>query len=297
MCTQIECAIRELLNFGGVTIVGPDYSDKNKLRVYADGARIGKIYVGTKSNGKHELISDGYFKHYDASKEHKKGNILETVVKNSRDNLKTMTKSDYINKAKIAIRQKFGDVEGVPSERSVETSIVKEFMNNANVNDWAVIDMEVAFPIERFGGNSFSEKTTQQPRFDIVVVNNSGIGFLELKVNNENVGNLNSHYEHMEFLLQKPEWFLEEIKRRLKVIKPYNLINESLIDVALKTENLWCGFLFVGGDLDKAQNLVNSLSEKEKIDDFKFLYYEDMEDFSCLDINKAVSYKDFVPQD
>ena len=28
------------------------------------------------------------------------------------------------------------------------------------------------------------------------------------------------------------------------------------------------GFLFVGGDLDKAQNLVKSLSEKEKIDDF-----------------------------
>ena len=291
MCKQIETAIRELLNFEGVTIVGPDYSDKNKLRVYADGAKIGKIYVGPQSNGEHNLISDGYIGHYNASKEEKMGKDLKTIIENSRDILKTMTESEYITKSKIAIRQKFGDDEG---ERSVETSIVKDFMNNTKVNDWAVIDMEVQFPKKKFDGNTFSKKTTKQPRFDIVVVNNLGIGFLELKVNNKNVDNLNSHYEHMEFLLQKPGWFLEEIKRRMKVIKPYNLINESLIDIALKTKNLWCGFLFVGGGYRKAKDIVKQFSGKERISDFKFLYYNDTKNFGSLNINKACSYEDFI---
>lgn len=299
MCSQVECTINELLKIEGVIVVGPDFKDKNKLRVYADGGRIGKIYVGKRNDGKHELISSGYFSHYEKSKNKMDSEEnLGKIVTESTNHLETLKSDIYITQAKIAINKKNGDEERTndsePSERHVETSIVKKFMNKDNNKNWSVIDMEVEFPKDFFKGHNFSDGTTRQPRFDIVVVNNKGIGFLELKVNNKNVDNLESHYEHMLFLLQNPKKFLNEIQRRMRVIKPYNLISESALNASLKAKSLWCGFLFVGGEIKKS--IVEPLSEKDKIEDFNFLYYDNMEDFSLLNMNETEwkCYADYI---
>ena len=45
-----------------IVIVGPDCTDKNKLRIYVNGGLLGKIYIGNNAKGRSKLIEEKYDK-------------------------------------------------------------------------------------------------------------------------------------------------------------------------------------------------------------------------------------------
>lgn len=171
-----------------IVIVGPDFTDKNKLRVYVNGGLLGKIYIGNCANVRSELID----KKYDNSflKTGKLKNLIEYAKNNNLEN-SVIVSPEYLEMAIQVIEKKFatksrgikitGDNE---KERYVEARIVKKYMNTTK--SWAVVDMEVQFPKSYFENVEFSAGITKVPRFDLVVINEKGLGIIELKVNNEN---------------------------------------------------------------------------------------------------------------
>ena len=100
--------------------------------------------------------------------------------------------------------------------------------------------------------NEFNFKNltdTKSSRIDLMVLNEDGIGFVELKVNNENCGNLDSHINHMNYILSHKEKFLHDAERRVEVLLKYDLLEREMernLDEWKKTKNIWCGILFVG---------------------------------------------------
>lgn len=287
-------AIQKLQSDPDIIITGPDCSDTNKLRVYADGGLIGKIYVGKSPNGNSELISPGYYSYSEIEGNKTK---LENIVCSSKDTLSTLISSEYIEACKYAVERRFGKKKNDftkqgEKERHVQTRIVKCFMNHSG--NWCVADMEMQCPKKWFEGNKFSENTTKQPRFDMVVLNKDGIGIVELKVNNDNADNMESHYEHMEFLLtnsQGRKYFMDEIKRRIDVLSANGLISKG-IDV-FPMDRIWCGFLFVEGGVDGARDLARLLKGRKCVDQLKFLYHPSF-DITGIDIDKSLYLDDFL---
>ena len=242
-------AIEKLRKDPDIVITGPDYSDKNKLRVYAKGGLIGKIYVGNHPAGKTELINPKYFPCF---KSNGSEQSLESIVDHSEDALTTLCDNDYIRACKNALTERYEKkkAEG-EKERHVQTRIVKHFMNHGST--WCIIDMEMQCPSEWFKGARFSKGTTRQPRFDMIVLNRDGIGIIELKVDNDNAKNIMSHYEHMAYMLRNKmaqECFLREIRRRIGIMEKYDLLSDHAQSFPL--DRIWCGFLFAGGELTGA---------------------------------------------
>ena len=292
---DINEAIKKLQKDPDIIITGPDCSDINKLRVYANGGLIGKIYIGNRSDGSTELISKGYY-----NKSTKDGDkfILEKIVEKQKDPLEILVDDEYIHACKQAVENRFGKKKNDSSvqgekERHVQTRIVKRFMSQ--IKDWCTVDMEMECPERWVIGNNFSANTTKQPRFDMIVLNHDGVGIIELKVNNDNIENLESHYEHMEFFLTNAatqQCFLDEINRRVDILVNNGLLDGSAMD--FPRDRLWCGFLFVGGELsDTKKEVVNRLSNKKCVNRLKFLYYPSF-DVNKIDINSSISYKDFI---
>lgn len=289
-------AILKLQTDPDIIITAPDCSDTSKLRVYANGGLIGKIYVGNHSNGGSKLISRGYYRYSEGDGNKTK---LENIVCRSTDTLKTLVSNEYIEACKYAVEKRFGKKKGDMSdqgekERHVQTRIVKEFMTRGE--DWCVVDMEMQCPQHWFDGNHFSKNTTKQPRFDMIVVNENGIGIIELKVNNDNADNMESHYEHMEFLLRDMRgqgFFIDEIKRRIKILGENMLVNADVANFTL--DRVWCGFLFVGGELSKSKELIEPFRGRRCVDDLRFLYYPEY-DIRALDMGKMLSFDDFMKQ-
>lgn len=304
MTTVIEIC-KELLAYESngtkpIVIVGPDCTDKNKLRVYVNGGLLGKIYTGKHPKGKTELLNESYDDYYPKTGE------LKTIIKEAQENKNqndVLKNPKYLEMGIKAIEERFaskkrddkkqGDSE---KERHVESGIVKKYMNT--IYEWAIIDMEAQFSYTWFPKAKFSKETTKSPRFDLIVINENGIGIVELKVNNENCENMLSHYEHMEYVLAHPKKFHDEFIRRINKLKEFKLINEKIVqnmDAMLQCGDipLWCGFLFVGGGIEGAQKIVRVIEKKEKINDIKFLYC-DQYDLEKLDMNKMVSYTEFI---
>lgn len=180
--------------------------------------------------------------------------IIDLATKNHTEN-NTFISPAYLENAIEAIEAKFSakekkDTVNAIKERYIETAIVRKHMKS-NMQ-WSVIDMETQFPKNYFLNATFSKGTTKSPRFDLIVINETGFGIVELKVNNENCNNMQSHYEHMTYVLKYPEKFRQEFQRRLEILKKFELINQETVSMYKKLLDygeipLWCGFLFVGG--------------------------------------------------
>lgn len=76
-----------------IVIVGPDCTDKNKLRVYVNGSLLGKIYIGNNAKGRSELIDEKYDKSF--LKTGKLKNLIEYAKKNSLEN-DIIVSSEYL---------------------------------------------------------------------------------------------------------------------------------------------------------------------------------------------------------
>lgn len=291
---NVNEVIKKLQKDPDIVITGPDCSDSNKLRVYANGGLIGKIYIGNRPNGSVDLISSGYYKY---SGNDAGGFVLESIVNKFEDPLRTIVDDEYIFACKQAVENRFGkkkkdSTEQGEKERHVQTRIVKKYMSQRK--EWCIVDMEMQCPKSWFIGNNFSVNTTKQPRFDMVVLNRDGVGIIELKVNNENAENMESHYEHMEFLLTNDsakKHFLGEIGRRVGSLCDNGLLSKEVL--SFHRDSLWCGFLFVGGRLNDTKDIVKTLRNKKLVDGLKFLYYPSFE-IDKIDINSSVSYREFL---
>ena len=75
-----------------------------------------------------------------------------------------------------------------------------------NRTNWKVIAQEVQYGKEWFEEGDFSDSE----RFDLVVMGERGVGFVELKVDKKSCENLDNHYEHMQFVREHPNKFVEE---------------------------------------------------------------------------------------
>jgi hypothetical protein len=287
----------ELKKYEEVVVVGPDCTDKNKLRVYANGGLLGKIYVGNAHNGKTMLMSEDYAK-YD------KSGTLEKIIKEAQGKEEyALVNKEYVETGINAIEKKFGKKETNDhgeKERYVETRIVKKYMNTDK--SWSVVDMEVEFPEEWFQNNSFHDKTTKQPRFDFVVLNKDGFGIIELKVNDDSCDNKRSHYEHMSYVLENQtisKKICAELGRRIEILKKYDLVSQDTFKMYEKIKDkmpVWCGFLFVGGTLEKSKKIAKKLEGEKNINDIKFMYYDNLE-VPDLNINNMISYEEFMKQE
>lgn len=309
-----------------IVIVGPDYSKKNKLRVYNTGGRIARIYVGER-NSKSELMTDGYIKY--CEKDPKKLASIITNAKTEEQIRNAMLSKDYLDLSQDAVNKRHGnktkkrdtDYEKL-KERNVETQIMRKFMTAKG--DWIAIDMEVQCPTKWFKKmrsdkeiNNIMQKSktiTKQPRFDIITFSKEGIGIIELKVNNENCENMISHYVHMKHLLSMNnkdardarDEFMKEMNRRIDYLieEPTgnDLVNTKIIkqyrDQVFKENKLWCGFLFVGGGKSKSiQKVVRNFGDKnlEELDNLKFLYCDE-DKIDSLNIENMQSYNDFTKE-
>lgn len=295
-----------------IVIVGPDFSHRNKLRVYNTGGRIARIYVGER-NGKSELMDKNYAKY--CKKDAKK---LERIIKNATTEeqiTNTILSKDYQELSQDAVNNRYGKKakkEDDDKERNVETQILKRFMDAEN--GWIAIDMEFQCPrkwfenmkndkeINKLLGDK-KNKITIQPKFDIITFSKEGIGIIELKVNNENCDNILSHYCHMKHILKNKDIkksFIDEIFiNRIDHLKDNGLINKNIIDKygeqISNEKKLWCGFLFVGGGKYESAGKVRVLKEKEFTNNLKFMYC-DFNEIDLLNINNMQNYTEFTKQ-
>jgi hypothetical protein len=290
----------ELKKYEEIVIVGPDFSKQDKLRVYANGGLFGRIYLGDDPNKKTELMSETYAKNHD------KSGTLERIIKEAQGKEDaTLVKKEYVEAGINATEKKFGKKETNDhgeKERHVETRIVKNDMNTDK--PWSVVDMEVKFPKEWFQNNSFHEKTTKQPRFDLVVLNEDGFGIIELKVNNESCDNMRSHYDHMSYILESQtssEKICAELGRRIEILKKHELVSPETFKMYERMKEkdktpLWCGFLFVGGTLEKSKKIAKRLEREKNINSIRFMYYDDL-GVPDLNINNMMPYEKFMKQE
>ena len=282
------------LDKDNIVIVGPDYTNKNKIRVYNNGGRIAYIYVGNRGSNS-ELMSIAYAD----PKYCKEHNKLSGIITSTTDEVsfeKNILDKEYYLLSKEALTNRWvkskknEEGKAILRERNIETQIMKKFMKAQG--DIITIDMEVQCPRKWFENMENDaeikklmkkQKITKQPRFDIITFSKDGIGIIELKVDNENCENIISHYAHMKHVLNNREDFMKEIRRRIKYLKEYDLINSDLVDkyekqvFENKEKKLWCGFLFVRGGKEECIKNMKKLENLSDVDKIKFMYYEDVE--------------------
>ena len=272
-----------------IVLAAPAYGEQNLLRVYMNGGKIGKIALddSKKTTG---IKSESYAHKY-------KGTIPEVVKvldsesdANEETRLMAMISDEYLKyaqEATTAYSVKNDDTSD--KERTVETMIM-DFRHQMNGN--AAIDMEIQYSVrdhfgwtrtkkeghvyisemeyknkiwynESFFGNSAD---TKSPRIDLMILNDNGVGFVELKVNNENCDNLCSHIQHMKYILSHEDIFRADAERRISVLQKYGLIEQEMLpNLKRWNENkrIWCGLLFVGneGHLSEAKQIVGKYGD------------------------------------
>lgn len=285
-----------------VVLAAPAHGNPNAIRLYMNGGGVGTIALNDRA------VTTGInIKEY-AKYEKEIPDIVYVVDKKSDasefkrlDALISLEYLKYIQKATTAHSTKGNN--DTDNERTIET-IIMDRRNQKSGN--AAIDMEMQYSAkEHFGWTRFKQAgreypstmkyknhiwyneevfpdsdETKSPRVDLMVLNDNGIGFVELKVDNENCGNLSSHISHMEYILSHQEVFIKDIVRRLSVVKDYDLLEPEMKPNLDKWENnhhIWCGILFVGEEdkLDEAKQMIN----KE---------INDGQDIKCCFINKSV---------
>ena len=285
------------------------------LRIYKKGGSFGIISIS--DDNKSKLIDRKYAKY--CSNSQKLENYI-SEAKKDEDVVNTLLNEEYLKLANEAFSNKWKKKnENKEAERDVETKIMRKYMNADN--DFITIDMEVKCPekwfetmtndkeieeiekkLKKIDANG-KEKNglTYNAKFDIISFSEEGIGIIELKVENENTDNIESHYAHMKHVMNDENTkiaFLNEIKRRIPYLKKYKLIKDEIINKYEKdifdNKKLWCGFLFVGGDKNAIINTAKKLENYEKINDIKFLYSPDTE---SLDFKNWTNYQNFINEE
>ncbi len=257
-----------------VVLAAPAYGNQNEIRVYMNGGNVGKIAIN-----EHGVTTGIDSKGY--SNKHK-GNVPDVVHILEKDSGASESKrlDALISKEYLKYAQEATTTYSVKSdndsdtERTIET-LIMDFKNQRYGN--AAIDMEMQYSVKNHFGwtrykqagcvylssmeykgktwyneELFPESTeTKSPRVDLMVLNDAGIGFVELKVDNENCDNLSSHISHMNYILSHKDVFIKDVNRRLSVLKDYKLLEKEMepnIDKWDKTHQIWCGIMFVGRD-------------------------------------------------
>ena len=292
-----ECL--ELIKDDSIVIVAPDYTHENKMRLYCNGGLIGRIYIGNSTNGKSDFISEAYIKYEKQLK-----NLLNKAEKKDNEGrMQILTSEQYIELCKNALKEKWTkkskendcEEDEDKKERVIETKILHRFMKH-NKN-WNAIDMEICFPESYCNNANFSKGTTRKPRFDIITISKEGIGIIELKVNNENCGNMNSHYEHMKYIQKHECKFKNGIINRIQYLIENGLLSEDDYEKYkndLEKNKIWFGFLFVGGEKEKSIDIIRErLKTGKNLDGIKFMYC-DFKEVKNLNIEKMMKYEDFI---
>ena len=283
----------DTINFNGrVVLAAPAHSAKNLMRVYMNGGNIGKIALND------NVVTTGInAKKYSNKYSGEKPAVVDVLHKDSgmREavRLEALTNKEYLQYAEAATTVYSVKTDNVKDkERMVET-IIMDFNNQKCGN--AAIDMEMQYSVrDHFGWTrdkkaghiylsemEYRKKTwyneysfpinsdTKSPRIDLMVLNEEGVGFVELKVNNESCENLGGHIRHMNYILSHKEGFKRDVERRVGVLEKYDLLEpemEGNLKAWHETKNIWCGILFVGNsiNLDGAKDLV-----RQNIDAFQ----------------------------
>ena len=297
-----------------IICVAPKYSKKYLLRIYKNGGLFGEI--SDKETSKSKLISEAYAKHCSDIK--KQDKLKEYIInaKNEDDVISTFLNQEYLQLANEAFNNKWkkqndnkknNNSKAKSKERNIENEILSKFMKTNK--DFITIDMEVQCPSEWFKNmrddkeiekidSSMKRKLTDGPRFDIISFSKDGIGIIELKCDNDNYDNILSHYAHLKHVLcneYAKEEFFKDMRRRIDILMKYNLINKELVKKYEKNvfneEKLWCGILFVFGELKGSVKIAKELENCEKINEIKFLYSPSIDK---IDFNNWKKYKDFI---
>lgn len=286
------------------TVLPPSYGEPYLLRVYGFGGLLVKIRYGNYNKRFRDIymMDKKYSTHLG-----KERDGLVTYITLAEENSSYAIKlfggendceidNQFMKLAAEAMKKKWTKNKSAPKtqllkERNIQASIVSNYMRN-NIK-WKVIAQEVQFKKKWFSEGDFTDRTTETERFDLIVMSEKGLGFVELKVNNENYQNLNSHYEHMQFVRTHPQKFVEEIDKRFDLIKEYGLWQEDEYQ-KYDNKNIWFGFLFVNGGLEKCKSIVETyfVDKQHNNDETYYMYYEG--DIENLDINNMMSYEDFI---
>ncbi len=268
-----------------VVLAAPAHGNPNEIRVYMNGGNVGKIAIN--ENGVTTGINSKQY-----SNKHKGivPGVVHILEKNSGSNelsrLDALMDPDYLKYAQEATTTySVKNDNDSDKERTIET-LIMDYRNQQSGN--ASIDMEMQYSVrDHFGWTRKKEPghkylstmaykkqewyneedllpdltETRSPRVDLMVLNDNGIGFVELKVDNENCQNLSSHIIHMNYILSHQEVFIKDANRRLSALKKYGLLEPEMTPNIEKWERdhqIWCGILFVGKKdrLSEAKRMV-----------------------------------------
>jgi len=320
-----------------IAVVGPDGSSPTMLRVYAYGGNIGRIatihskkstytrltkdkeyanYLGENWLLKDNEIDKNYLQYlksrYIALERYDESAICRELCVRLRKMLdeqchKQLDNPEYLDLILKAAQKKFLKKGGNPGERRIQTEIVRRHMKKDSKADWCVIDMEYTIP-EKVNPARKSFKP------DIVVFDkNYGFGFIELKYNNESEYNLEKHYMDVRNVIKDNEAVRKittELKRRSSYLCEYGLIDTAIHHSMQNSavQKLWQGFLFVGGEQERAVSLVGSLAEKQNViksdKNCRFVFfpykeesYVDSIDNIKLEYHSMQTYEEFVKRE
>lgn len=321
-----------------IVVVGPDGGkQKAKFRVYAYGGLIGRIAAGKGKNclaedkGYPKYLSEDWLSKDDETDkkylqymdkkyiglEYSGIEYSESVIcRRLRGRLQeildephdfyldsTSHSAEYLDLILKAAEKKFMNKDKDLGERRIQTAIVKQHMKKASEDDWCVIDMEYKVSKKvNPSGKGFKP--------DIVIFDkNSGFGFIELKYGGKSMENLQEHYTDVQNIRNNNDAvriITDELKRRSTYLWEYGLISDAIYRSMKKSDfqNLWQGFLFVGGKREKAISLVHRLGQKHgeivKDEKCRFAFYPYNEENSIdkmkLDYQSMQTYESFIKE-
>lgn len=277
-----------------IVLAAPARSAQGKLRAYMNGGNVGKIAL--KEGG---LTTGIKSKDYSHKCKVKVPEVVNGLDKNSGEGewkrLEALTNSEYLEYVQEATATySVKSDKKTDTERTIET-LIMDFRNQQLFGN-AAIDMEMQYSVKDFGWTKekladheyrstmihrkhewYNEEVfpdsgeTIVPRVDLMVLNDNGIGFVELKVDNENCQNLSSHISHMNYILSHQDVFIKDANRRLSVLKEYELLEPEMnpnIEKWEKDQQIWCGILFVGekeAKINDAKELVKKETDTQSI--------------------------------
>lgn len=263
----------------------PSFETQHFIRTYMCGGDVGKIALDSsvRTTG---IKCDQYAHRYKGAIPAEARVLDPSSDADEHSRLQAIVSEEYLKYA-VAATAAYSSKsdENSEKERTIETLIMDyRYQKNGS----AAIDMEMQYSgrdhmgwtrvkqpdheyvVEReykgkiwYNEYAFDPNDTFSPRVDLMVLNEDGIGFVELKVDNENCENLGSHINHMRYILSHKDVFIADTTRRLDVLEGYGLLENEMLSNLKKwreTKAIWCGILFVGKEnqLTEAKSMIQS---------------------------------------
>jgi len=291
------------------TIMGPNGNgNKEKLRIYAYGARVGNIEVNTKGLTC-QLFDKKYIENHLEDLNESDKTLTEKWRKDNTAKKGTyicgawcrevIGTEDYLRLALQAAKHKFHkkkkneNKEFYEKERNIQTQIIREYMKSDT--SWSIVDAETGITKD-WVKKSYVIKNVKKPDFIVFDNNRKEFGIVELKYMNDSTTNLKEHYDLFYEVYQQPQVFVKKLSYRMQVLAKYNLLKKEYGDVEI-SEKVWFGFLFVAGGREGAVKIV-----KNHMDDIvvskacRFLYVDGIEELKMcgLQYDEMMAYEDFT---